>query len=137
MRVHRQLSHRDLATSRPAGTAPRRAPELGRSAADEVGGDKGLTWALGNSERVDLVDADEPIWAFGEPSCVESVGKVLVSGLVVLTKESCYQLYCGLGCGRLPVPGSQHTEFRSLRAPGTLRSGCAMASGWWCWSFPA
>ncbi|WP_224153408.1 hypothetical protein, partial [Mycobacterium avium] len=26
------------------------------------------------SERVDLLDADEPIWTFGEPRCVENVG---------------------------------------------------------------
>jgi hypothetical protein len=33
--------------------------------------------------------------AFGGSSCVGRVGEVLVRGLVVLTDESGYQLYCG------------------------------------------
>ena|SRR5271167_4468481 len=46
-------------------------------------------------KRRDVLDADEPIWAFGAPSCVGSATNLQLRSLVLLTTESCCQYYCG------------------------------------------
>lgn len=44
---------------------------------------KPFSWALGDSERADLVDADEPFWAFAASGCVGSVVNLHVRPLAL------------------------------------------------------
>jgi hypothetical protein len=61
--------------------------------ADQVGKPQGLKTLKGpfsRSERIHLVDADEPIWAFGAPSCVGSVVKLQVRRLTPMVAKNCH-----------------------------------------------
>jgi hypothetical protein len=49
----------------------------------------GVSARLAGSERVDLVDTDEHIWAFGAPSCVGSATNLQLRPLALMVAKNC------------------------------------------------